>query len=180
MLALLFAHFPFSVLVILLLYLLSSYKVDARRGVNRHHSHSMVQFDHSRHSVSPLLRLDKITNYPTFSQKLINSCSPSSESQRVLVRRSTPSKRNTNYRTFLQILSETSPTKQSLDLVYNLVISFKNSFDYKQEENSPERSRRETEQDAEFLIKKLELRNLVDGLQILINEHILQVDVTFV
>ena len=161
----------------MLLYLLSSYKVDARRGVNRHHSHSMVQYDHSRHSVTPLLRLDRIVNYPTFSHKLINSCSPSTQSQRSLVRRSTPSERKPNLRTFLQIVSDASPTKQSLDLVFNLVMMVKNSIKSDDENNSPGRSRRDIEDNSEFLIKKLELRNLVDGLQILINEHLLLVSV---
>ena len=53
----------------------------------------------------------------------------------------------------------------------------KNSIKSDQEHNSPGRSRRDIEDSSEFLIKKLELRNLVDGLQILINEHLLMVSV---
>ena len=152
-------------MILLLLYLLSQYAVEARRGVNRH------QHSRSRQRIS-VHHVEHISNYPVFAEKLLNPCGPT---QRVIVKRSTQIQGKNNFRTFLNIASDSSPTKQSVEIFYNLVTFIKNSLKLNEKDIFNERYRRETEERNEFLIKKLELRNLVSGLQILIHEHLLQV-----
>ena len=115
--------------------------------------------------------MDTISNYAVYSEKLVRPCS----SHRTLVKRSHRSDSLKNIKTFLSIVKDSAPRKNSLNLLSNLVeFITRLSNQEKQNKDNKERMRRELTIE-EFNTKRREIRNLVSGIQNIISNHVNQV-----
>ena len=155
--------------------LLNSPCCEAVRGVSRHHSGSSSSSLPSRgssrsSSCSSSVALDTISNYAVYSEKLVRPCS----SRRTLVKRSHRSDSLKNIKTFLSIVKDSAPRKNSMNLLSNLVdfvARLSNENNGSKEEG---RMRREITI-SEFNLRRREILNIVSGIQNIISDHVVQV-----
>ena len=156
---------------------------EGRRGVNRHHPgesnnhHESIgrSFFGGR---SRRITTEMVANYSVFANKMTNPCG----FHRIVKRskNSVPSKSISNF------AENSNPSKRTVDLVFKLVNIFRDTFLggggtpslltklTSSVSDASERSRRETvEAISQLDVKKLELSNLVSGIEFIIQENLL-------